>query len=154
MILLHNSQVNFRLQWSLLCRTQVLYSNAIFIQTNGRERQAYEHLKAIRSSHNGQLFIRKSLHSYQVVRLDGSHHVCLVHPPLHMTLWHLQCLGRKRSGLSEDMVTGALRSLLKALGFSTWKRISQTTVIVPHSKLAGKESIFVLNISFCLRHRS
>src|SRR5437667_1393233 len=86
-----------------------------YSQMNG-EIKAYQHSSKVRSSHPGQRFVRKVLDSFEISRADGTHH-CPVHPPLHMSLWELQRIGRKTCGLPEDMVKGALRQLLLALDF-------------------------------------
>ncbi|KAL5356942.1 kinase-like domain-containing protein [Aspergillus floccosus] len=70
-----------------------------------REVDAFKHLATVRSSHIGRRFIRNVLDSFELERPDGSHHHCLVHEPLRITLYDFQRLG------------GALRHLLKTLDF-------------------------------------
>ncbi|MCJ1259976.1 hypothetical protein MMC24_007816 [Lignoscripta atroalba] len=86
-------------------------------QTMNRELLAYQHLRTLPSSHVGHAYIRELLDSFEVVRPNGNRHHCLVHQPLHMTLWDLQRLGGKSTVLPEDMVRSALRYLLQALDF-------------------------------------
>ncbi|KAJ9649451.1 hypothetical protein H2199_000226 [Coniosporium tulheliwenetii] len=82
-----------------------------------REVHAYQHLSTIRSSHAGQRFVRDVLDSFDLVHADGGHHHCLVHPPLHITIRDLQRLGRKSTGLPEDVLKGLLQHILPALDF-------------------------------------
>lgn len=105
-----------------------------------RELQAYQHLSTIRSSHIGQRFIRELLDSFEVTQPGGTQHHCLVHTPLHMTLWDIQRLGRKPTGLPEDMVKGALRHLLQALDFLHTEANMAHCGTVPVSRAADHQS--------------
>jgi serine/threonine-protein kinase SRPK3 len=86
-------------------------------QTINRELLAYQHLKSLRFTHAGHEHIRELLDSFEIVRPNGNRHHCLVHSPLHITLWDLQRLGGKSTVLPEDMVRSALPYLLQALDF-------------------------------------
>ncbi len=78
---------------------------------------AYTKLASLQSSHIGRHHVRKLLDSFDIVRPDGSRHLCLVHAPLHMTLHDLQRLGGYTSPLPPDMVKSAVRHVLQALDF-------------------------------------
>lgn len=67
--------------------------------------------------HPGQTCIREVFDSFQMKRPDGTRHECIVHPPLHMSLFGLQRVGGKSTGLSVDMVKTALWNLFMALDF-------------------------------------
>lgn len=57
-----------------------------------------------------------------------------------MTLWDIQRLGRKPTGLPEDMVKGALRHLLQALDFLHTEANMAHCGTVPVSRAADHQS--------------
>ncbi|KAL4758086.1 kinase-like domain-containing protein [Aspergillus foveolatus] len=67
--------------------------------------EAYKHLATVQYSNIGRRFIRPLLGSFELERPDGTHHHCLVHQPLQITLYDLQKTG------------GALRHVFQVLGF-------------------------------------
>ncbi|MCJ1466514.1 hypothetical protein MMC07_005133 [Pseudocyphellaria aurata] len=74
-----------------------------------REVETYEHLSKLKSLHSGQAFTRGLYDTFKLNGPDGSH-VCLVHPPLHMTIDALQ-----RQGLSKRLNEVILREILYRL---------------------------------------
>lgn len=58
-------------------------------QRTNREIQVHEHLASLDSKHNGQAFIRELLETFKIEGPSGEH-LCLVQPPMHMTIQELQ----------------------------------------------------------------
>ncbi|GIZ44122.1 hypothetical protein CKM354_000733100 [Cercospora kikuchii] len=81
------------------------------------EQVAYAHLSSIRSAHPGRLGIRDLLDWFHLPATDGSRHYCLVHQPLHTTLFDLQRFGGSPRPFPEDLVKGSIFSLLETLDF-------------------------------------
>lgn len=81
------------------------------------EHTAYEHLSTVQSSHPGRLSTRQLLDSFRLFQDDGSRHYCLVHSPLHTTMFDLQRYGGQARPFPEELVKESLRSLLEALDF-------------------------------------
>ncbi|RMD41700.1 hypothetical protein DV735_g3437, partial [Chaetothyriales sp. CBS 134920] len=56
---------------------------------NDRELEFYKHVSSLNSQHNGQAYIRNLLETFKINGPDGEH-LCLVQPPMHMTIQELQ----------------------------------------------------------------
>lgn len=82
-----------------------------------REQVAYARLCTVQSSHPGRLSIRPLFDSFYLSHPDGTRHYCLVHSPLHMTMFDLQRFGGQARVFPEDLVKDSLRSLLQAIDF-------------------------------------
>ncbi|EUC50082.1 hypothetical protein COCMIDRAFT_83008 [Bipolaris oryzae ATCC 44560] len=80
-----------------------------------RELQFYEHVSSLGSQHRGQSFIRGLLGTFEIAGPTGQH-LCLVHPPMHMTIRELQYLNRSHR-LNEQLLKWTLSNLLNALSF-------------------------------------
>ncbi|KAL5114618.1 hypothetical protein ACEQ8H_007523 [Pleosporales sp. CAS-2024a] len=80
-----------------------------------RELQFYERVSSIKTSHHGQSFIRGLLGTFQVTGPAGQH-LCLVHPPMHMTIRDLQYMNGSRR-LNEPILRWTLANVLSALAF-------------------------------------
>ncbi|OAG39067.1 hypothetical protein AYO21_06787 [Fonsecaea monophora] len=80
-----------------------------------RELQFYEHVSALNSQHDGQAYIRGLLETFAVNGPAG-HHLCLVHPPMHMTVQELQRKNPSRR-LNEQILKWTLVNLFRALSF-------------------------------------
>jgi hypothetical protein len=67
------------------------------------------------SQHRGQAYIRGL---YEEFELDGptGKHLCLVHPPMHMTIQQLQYLNSAHK-LNVPLLKWTLANVLKALSF-------------------------------------
>lgn len=82
---------------------------------NHRELQFYKHASRLASQHKGQAFIRGLLDTFEVTGPIGQH-LCLVHPPMHMTIRELQYMNPSHR-LNEQLLRWTLSNLLNALSF-------------------------------------
>ncbi|QDS74126.1 hypothetical protein FKW77_009914 [Venturia effusa] len=80
-----------------------------------RELQFYERVSSIKSNHHGQSFVRGLLGTFEVTGPAGQH-LCLVHPPMHMTIRDLQYMNDSRR-LNEPILRWTLANVLSALAF-------------------------------------
>ena len=80
-----------------------------------RELQFYEHVSSLKSQHRGQAFIRGLLETFETNGPTGQH-LCLVHPPMHMTIQDLQYMNQCHR-LNEQLVKWTMFNLLNALSF-------------------------------------
>lgn len=80
-----------------------------------RELETYEHLRKLNSLHPGQAYIRQVYDTFEIRGPDGCH-ICLVHPPLHMTVSTLQRQGL-RQRYNEELLRETLIRLFRALDF-------------------------------------
>jgi hypothetical protein len=80
-----------------------------------RELQAYEHLGKLDSSHPGQAYIRGVYDTFEI-HAPWGRHVCLVHPPLHMTVGALQKRGLHQR-YNEVLLRETLVRIFRALDF-------------------------------------
>lgn len=80
-----------------------------------RELDFYAHVSSFESKHHGQAYIRGL---YGEFELDGptGKHLCLVHPPMHMTIRQLQYQNSARK-LNVPLLKWTLTNVLKALSF-------------------------------------
>jgi serine/threonine protein kinase len=80
-----------------------------------RELEFYEHVSSLQSQHRGQAYIRGL---YGEIELDGptGKHLCLVHPPMHMTIRQLQYQNSAHK-LNVPLLKWTLTNLLKALSY-------------------------------------
>lgn len=62
---------------------------------DNREVEVYEHLSKLNSLHPGQAYIRGVYDKFKLDGPDGCH-ICLVHPPLHMTVSAVQRQGLRQ----------------------------------------------------------
>jgi hypothetical protein len=82
---------------------------------NNRELEAYYHLNSLTTEHPECLFIRGLLDVFNLQGPKGEH-VCLVQPPMHMTIRELQYQNASRR-LNESLLKWTLHKLLMALSF-------------------------------------
>ncbi|MCJ1399440.1 hypothetical protein MMC11_002642 [Xylographa trunciseda] len=80
-----------------------------------REVQVYKHLSTIRSTHEGQRYIRTILDSFELNEGSGCYQ-CLVHKPLWISLFKLQRLNSSHR-FTEDLLRGTLMCLFEALDY-------------------------------------
>ena len=81
-----------------------------------RELKFYEHLISLGASrHIGQAFIRGLLGTFEMTG-SGGRHLCLVHPPMHMTMRELQYKNPSHK-LNETLLKWTMSNLLQALSF-------------------------------------
>lgn len=80
-----------------------------------RELDFYEHVSSMESQHRGQAYIRGL---YGEFELDGPNgkHLCLVHPPMHITIQQLQHQNSAHK-LNVPLLKWTLANVLKALSF-------------------------------------
>lgn len=80
-----------------------------------RELKFYEHLISLDSRHSGQAYIRGLLGEF---RIDGptGRHLCLVQPPMHMTIHEFQRINSSKR-LNQKLLNWTLFNLLNALSF-------------------------------------
>ncbi|KAF2869545.1 kinase-like domain-containing protein [Massariosphaeria phaeospora] len=80
-----------------------------------RELDFYEHVSSMQSQHRGQAYIRGL---YSEFELDGptGRHLCLVYPPMHMTIRQLQYQNPAHK-LNFPLLKWTLANVLKALSF-------------------------------------
>lgn len=80
-----------------------------------RELQFYEHVSSLNSQHGGQAYVRGL---FETFKINGptSQHLCLVHPPMHMTIRELQ-YSNPSHRLNEQILKWTLFNLLNALSF-------------------------------------
>ncbi|KAF2004736.1 non-specific serine/threonine protein kinase [Amniculicola lignicola CBS 123094] len=80
-----------------------------------RELQFYKHVSSLNSQHHGQSFVRGLLGTFEITGPTGQH-LCLVHPPMHMTIQELQYRNQSHR-LNEPLLKWTLSNLLNALSF-------------------------------------
>ncbi|KAF1979466.1 non-specific serine/threonine protein kinase [Bimuria novae-zelandiae CBS 107.79] len=80
-----------------------------------RELRFYEHVSSLKADHHGQSFIRGLLGTFEITGPTGQH-LCLVHPPMHMTVRDLQYMKPSRR-LNEPLLRWTLSNVLSALTF-------------------------------------
>ncbi|KAF2444554.1 non-specific serine/threonine protein kinase [Karstenula rhodostoma CBS 690.94] len=80
-----------------------------------RELQFYERVSSIKTSHRGQSFIRGLLGTFEITGPAGQH-LCLIHPPMHMTIRDLQYMNGSRR-LNGPILRWTLSNVLSALAF-------------------------------------
>lgn len=79
------------------------------------ELKAYEHLSKVDSLHPGQAYISEVYDSFERSSLESCH-VCLVYPPLYMTVSTLQQRGC-RQRYNEVLLRETLLRLFRVLDF-------------------------------------
>jgi hypothetical protein len=80
-----------------------------------RELDFYEHVSSLESQHPGQAYIR-GLHGEFELNGPTGKHLCLVHPPMHMTIRQLQYQNSTHR-LNVPLLKCTLANVLKALSF-------------------------------------
>lgn len=80
-----------------------------------RELQFYKHVSSLDSQHQGQAFIRGLVRTFEIDGPTGSH-LCLVHPPMHMTIQELK-YKNKSHRLTEQLLKWTVSNILSALSF-------------------------------------
>lgn len=82
---------------------------------NDRELKFYEHVSSLDSQHIGQAYIRGVLETFKINGPTGNH-LCLVQPPMHMTIQELQHQNSSNR-LNKQILNWTLFNLLNALAF-------------------------------------
>lgn len=82
---------------------------------NDRELKFYEHLISLNSQHTGQAFIRGLLETFKINGPTGKH-LCLVQPPMHMTVHELQHQNPSKR-FNKQLLNLTLFNLLNGLSF-------------------------------------
>lgn len=82
-----------------------------------RERLAYEHLYGGQWTLPGCLHLRQLTRAFEIARSDGPSHLCLVHPPLHTSLFSFQKLHGKIRPLPALLAKHITKYVLEALDF-------------------------------------
>lgn len=82
---------------------------------NDRELKFYEHVSSLSSEHHGQAFIRGLLETFRISGPTGEH-LCLIQPPMHMTMQELQRQNPSKR-FNKQILNGTLFNLLSALSF-------------------------------------
>ncbi|KAF1355821.1 non-specific serine/threonine protein kinase [Lizonia empirigonia] len=80
-----------------------------------RELDFYEHVSSMESQHRGQAYIRGLYGEFELNGPTGKH-LCLVHPPMHMTIRQLQYQNSAHK-LNVPLLKWTLANMLKALSF-------------------------------------
>lgn len=80
-----------------------------------RELKFYEHVISLNSQHRGQSCIRGLLDTFKINGPRGDH-LCLVQPPMHMTIGELQRQNPTKR-LNKQLLNWTLYNLLNALSF-------------------------------------
>lgn len=80
-----------------------------------RELKFYEHVSSLNSKHIGTAFIRSLFGEFEISSPAGQH-VCLVHPPMHMTIRELQYQNSSHR-LNEPLLKWTLVNIFRALSF-------------------------------------
>ncbi|KAI1111649.1 non-specific serine/threonine protein kinase [Nemania sp. NC0429] len=83
--------------------------------SNDRELKFYEHVISLNSQHHGQEYIRGLLDTFETSGPTGQH-LCLVQPPMHMTIQELQRQNVSKR-LNKQLLNWTLFNLLSALSF-------------------------------------
>ncbi|KAE8152754.1 protein kinase [Aspergillus avenaceus] len=86
--------------------------------SNGRrEKEVYDHLRNVKSSHTGSMFVRRALDGFQISSAENSYsYQCLVHPPLAMSICELRHRTIEKV-LPENLLKPTLIHILLALDF-------------------------------------
>ncbi|PLB44857.1 protein kinase [Aspergillus steynii IBT 23096] len=81
-----------------------------------REKEIYEYLRAIKSSHTGSLLVRRAVDDFHISSANAYSYQCLEHPPLVMSLCELRnrAVGKV---LPEELLKPVLIHILLALDF-------------------------------------
>ncbi|RMX98209.1 hypothetical protein D0868_10218 [Hortaea werneckii] len=80
-----------------------------------RELKFYEHVASLGSQHPGQAYIRGLLETFELSGPTGKH-LCLVQPPMQMTIAELQRQNPSKR-LNKELLNWTLFNLLSALSF-------------------------------------
>lgn len=80
-----------------------------------RELKFYEHVSSLNSQRPGQTYVRGLLETFEINGPTGSH-LCLVQPPMHMTIGELQRQNPSKR-LTKQLLNWTLFNLLSALSF-------------------------------------
>jgi hypothetical protein len=80
-----------------------------------RELKFYEHVSSLGSQHTGQAYIRGLLDTFELEGPSGKH-LCLVQPPMHMTIHELQRQNTTQR-LNKQILNWTLFNVLSALSF-------------------------------------
>ncbi|KAL9614068.1 MAG: hypothetical protein Q9167_001422 [Letrouitia subvulpina] len=82
---------------------------------NDRELKFYEYVSSLNSQHSGQAYIRGLLETFEINGPTGKH-LCLVQPPMHVTIRELQRQNASKR-LNKQILNWTLFNLLSALSF-------------------------------------
>lgn len=110
-----------------------------------RELETYEHLRKLNSLHSGQAYIREVYDTFEINGPDGCH-ICLVHPPLHMTISALQRQG-PRQRYNEVLLRETLVRLLRTLDF-----LHTVANVVHTGMLENSIRFIVVQCAICIEH--
>ena len=80
-----------------------------------RELRFYERVASLGSQHPCQAYVRGLLETFELSGPTGKH-LCLVQPPMHMTIAELQCQNPLKR-LNKELLNWTLFNLLTALSF-------------------------------------
>ena len=94
---------------------KVCIRNEIGSLRNDRELKFYEHVSSLNSQHKGQAYIRGLLETFHINGPAGKH-LCLIQPPMHMTIRELQYQNPSKR-LNKQILNLTLFNLLNALAF-------------------------------------
>ncbi|KAI8943645.1 hypothetical protein NX059_001630 [Plenodomus lindquistii] len=94
---------------------KVCTRNALQAPGVHRELAFYEHVRALKSEHPGQAFLRDLLGTFELSGPSGQH-LCLVQPPMHMTIQELQYQNHTHK-LNKTLLNWTLFNLLHGLSF-------------------------------------
>ncbi|KXT08415.1 hypothetical protein AC579_3809 [Pseudocercospora musae] len=93
----------------------------VYVRTSpeqaNREETVNRHLSGLRTSHPGCFNIRQSLDDFYLHRANGFRHYCIVHEPLHTTMFQFQRLHGTARPLPEGLVKDSMQCLLQGLDF-------------------------------------
>jgi serine/threonine-protein kinase SRPK3 len=108
-----DSQLTYRERDQAFVAVKVCTRNGNQSARIHRELQFYERVSSIKTNHHGQSFIRGLLGTFEIAGPTGQH-LCLVHPPMHMTIWDLQYMNTSRR-LNKPLLRWTLSNVLNAL---------------------------------------
>ena len=82
-----------------------------------REKIAYDRLAKHTETQTGRHHLRQVLDSFRLPSSGADSHLCLVHEPLHASLFTFQRFGGVAKPLSEAIAKAATRYILEALDY-------------------------------------
>jgi serine/threonine protein kinase len=112
-LLLHNTDHSNR--DAGFVAVKVCTREAIRSPRTDRELKFYEHVSSLNSQHDGQAYIRGLFETFKINGPTGEH-LCLVQPPMHMTIRGLQYHNASRR-VNTQILKWTLYNILSALSF-------------------------------------
>ena len=116
-----------------------------------RKLKVYEHLSKLGLPHPGQAYIRGVYDTFEI-NASGGCHVCLVHPPLHMTIGALQKRGL-RQRYNEVLLRETLLRLFRALDFLHTEADVVHTGNLKHSSGPPAQKYVIYGAHFSCRYQ-